>query len=71
MPVAIDNMINRTNAEIVQILSSEPAESRRPPARAVYTHVRTNAGSWQSRLAQYENAAKDIGVSSSEYFNKK
>ncbi|AEO97709.1 hypothetical protein ENVG_00315 [Emiliania huxleyi virus 84] len=71
MPVTIDNMINRTNAEIVQILSSEPAESCRPPARAVYTHMRTNGGSWRSRFVQYENAAKDTGVSSSEYFNKK
>ena len=34
MPVTMDNMINRTNAEIVQILANEPVESRHPPARA-------------------------------------
>jgi len=70
MPVTIDHMINRTNAEIVQILASEPVESRRPPARAVYTHTRTNGGSWRARMEQYEKNTTEntTGVSSSESF---
>jgi len=70
MPVTMQNMIDRTNTEIVQILASEPAESRRLPARETYTHQRTNGGSWRSRLAQYEKNAKNNndGVSSSDYF---
>lgn len=66
----MDDMINRTNTEIVQILANEPSESRHPPARAVYAHMRTNGGSWRSRMAQYEKNAEEnaTGVSSSEYF---
>lgn len=66
----MDNMINRTNAEIVQILANEPVESRQPPARAVYAHMRTNGGSWRYRMAEYEKNTKKnaTGVSSSEYF---
>ena len=70
MPVTVDDLINRTNAEIVQIIASEPVESRHPPARAVYAHMRTNGGSWRSRMAQYEKNATEntTGVSSSESF---
>ncbi|AHA54365.1 hypothetical protein EhV18_00319 [Emiliania huxleyi virus 18] len=56
----MDNMINRTNAEIVQILANEPVESRQPPARAVYAHMRTNGGSWRYRMAEYEKIPRKM-----------
>ena len=70
MPITMDDMINRTNTEIVQILANEPSESRHPPARTLDAHMRTNGGSWRSRMAQYEKNAEEnaTGVSSSEYF---